>query len=264
MTHEGLYADPLCLDHDLPMVTGDAVAHALRKFRLALQGGKDWEWLAMAVRRSLALAEGNKGDGPERTSDADIRDELKRLAGSAESTWLQLVKCDGAARSRLWDFAGKRWDGEGATDIGDGLFIVEPPEYRRFNAALAELDWLSGFLRQAARATKSQRGPWNSSEKKTRRIERGRYLAPVFEAAFGKRVTANNWPSDARNREATPFMKFYDAMVRLAFGGVEATNLSEVVAAACQFHRVNPVLFAEGVIPGLDDVGRISTPPAPR
>lgn len=239
------------MDHMLPAVTPEAVANALTGFSLPLLPGRDMDWLAMAVRRSLAISIPNVSDGPERTSNADIRGELERLAALAGSTWLEIFQCDHAAESRLWDHALHHWNGEGGTDIGDGMVMGEPSDYRRFMAAVAELDWLSNFLREAAKATESQRGPWRQSEEKRLRLQRGQYLAPIYEAAFGRPVSANNFPTDARIREQTPFMDFYGRMVTLAFGARETANLTQVVKATCQLHRQFPVEFAEGIIPGL-------------
>ncbi len=238
-------------DHMLPAVTPEAVGSALAGFALPLSAGRDVDWLAMAVRRSLAISMPNVSDGPERTSNADIRGELERLATLAGATWLELFQCDHAADSRLWDHAWHHWDGEGGTDIGDGMVVGEPSDYRRFKAAVAELDWLASFMREAAKATESQRGPWRQSEEKRLRVQRGQYLAPIYEAAFGQPVSANNFPTDARIKAQTPFMDFYARMVTLAFGARETANLTEVVKAACQLHRQLPAEFAEGIIPGL-------------
>lgn len=240
-------------DHILPMVTREAVAVALEGFALSLLPGRDMDWLAIAVRRSLAITIRNGSDGPERTSNADIRAELERLSGLAGSTWLELFQCDHAANSRLWDHAWRHWDGDGdgGADISGGIVVGEPSDYRRFEAAVAELEWLAGFMREAANATESQRGPWRQSEEKRLRVERGQYLAPIFEAAFGQSVSANNFPNDARHKAPTAFMDFYRRMVVLAFGARETVNLAEVVKAACQLHRQHPAQFAEGIIPGL-------------
>lgn len=238
-------------DHMLPEVTPDAVASALAGFALPLLPGKDMDWLAMAVRRSLAISMPNISDSPERTSNTDIRAELERLAALAGATWLELFQCDHAADSRLWDYAWLHWDGEGGTAVGEGMARGEPSEYRRFKAAVAELDWLASFMREAAKATASQRGPWRQSEEKGLRVERGQYLAPIFEAAFGQPVSANNFPTDARIRAQTPFMDFYGRMVTLTFGARETANLTEVVKAACQLHRQRPAEFAKEIIPGL-------------
>lgn len=242
---------PDILDSFLPVVTPEAVATAMNGFALSLRPERDLDWLATAVRRSLAISIRFSRNSPERTSNADIRAALERLAGLVESTWLELFQCNDAADCRLWEHAWQHWDGQGGADCGDGKVMGEPSDYRRFKAAVAELDWLASFMREAAKTTESQRGPWRQSEEKRLRVERGQYLALIFEAAFGQPVSANNYPNDARHKASTPFMDFYSRMVGLTFGPRENSNLTEVVKAACQLHRQKPAQFADGIIPGL-------------
>lgn len=237
-------------DLGLVKVTPDAVAKALEGFALPLQQGRDEKWLATAVQRALGISRPARGDGPDRTSNADIRIELERLAGLASATWRELFECSEAVDYRVFTIAWRHWDGSGATDIGEGITLGEPSNYRRFKAAVAELDWLAGFLRQVAVETASKRGPWRQSEKRWMRIERGQFLAPIFEAAFGQPVSANNYPNDV-HKAPTAFMDFYQRMVTLAFGARETVNLSEVTKEACRLHRKDPVQFAAGLIPGL-------------
>lgn len=231
-------------DHMLPTVTTEAVEACLTGFALQLAPGKDMVWLATAVRRAFGISMRNISDGPDRASNAKVRRELKRLTGLADGLWQELFNCDHAADQQIWTVAWRRWDGEGGN-------VGEPSEYRRFRAAVQELDWLAGYLRLAAGQMERQRGPWRDTERKWLRIQRGQYLALIFEAAFGKRATANNYGSDARHTSPTPFMAFYKSMIELAFGPRETTNYSEVAKAACKRHREAPAQFAEGVIPGL-------------
>jgi hypothetical protein len=104
-------------DYSLPMMAQDAVNSALQGFALPLLAGRDLDWLAMAVRRSLAITVDSISDGPERTSNLVIRTELERVANLAESTWLQLFQLDHAADSRLLEFAYDHWDGEGGPTL---------------------------------------------------------------------------------------------------------------------------------------------------
>lgn len=237
-------------DHMLPAVTPDAVASALAGFALPLSPGRNMDWLAMAVKRSLAISLPDISDSPERTSNADIRDELERLAALAGSTWLELFQCNQAADSRLFDDAWHRWDGESGVEVGDGIAMREPSDYRRFKAAIAELDWLAGFMERAASATEVPRKQWRNPERKALRIKRGQCLAPVFEAAFKQSVSANNWPS-GKDRNPTAFMDFYGRMIALAFGENATPNISGVLKAACRLHRQQPTQFADDSIPGL-------------
>lgn len=238
-------------DHFLPMVTPDAVAAALDGFALALLPGRDIDWLAMAVRRSLAISIPNVSDGPERTSNAEINAELKDLASDLRKIWQKIFECSRATDDRLWTVAWRRWDGEGGETVSDGMVMGQPLEYRRFKAAVAEMDWLAGFMQLAAEETPSPQGDWRGKERKWIRITRGQFLAPIFEAAFGELVSANNYPNDARHASMTPFMDFYSRMVTLAFSARETTNLAEVVKEACKRHRQQPAQFADGLIPGL-------------
>lgn len=172
-------------DHLLPNVTPQTVRNALADFALPLLPERDFDWLAMAVRRSLAISLPNVSDGPERTSNADIRGELKRLAALAGSTWLELFQCEQAAESHLWDYAWHHWNGEGGTDVGDGLVMGEPSDFRRLRSAVAELDWLAGFMERAASATEVPRKQWKNPERKALRIQRGRDLAPSLKQLSG-------------------------------------------------------------------------------
>lgn len=237
--------------HLIPTVTEEAVTETLAGFSLPVLPGKGSAWLSTAVRRSLAITIRDRGDGPSRPSNLEIRIEMDRLASSVEATWLDLQKRGAAVESRLWDQAWNSCEGKAGMEIADGVFIGQLPDHRRFNDALIELEWLGRFIREATRTTKSQSGPWRMSEEKRIRIERGQMLAPVYEATFGKAVTANNYPNDPRHKKQTPFMDFYGRMVSLAFGDREKANLAEVVKAACKLHREMPVQFGVGVIPGL-------------
>lgn len=240
----------LARDHWLSQITRETVAAALKDFALPLQNGREVDWLALAVRRALAISIRSRGDGPERTSSADIKHELERLAELARGTWNEFFECDVTVDHRLWTVAWRNWDGEGGQSVG-GLMLGEPSDYRRFKAAVGELDWLARFVAQAAKETAPPRGSWRSFERKALRIERGQYLAPVFEAAFGQEVSANNWHSDARQKKPTPFIEFYLILVGLAFQEKATPDISDVLKTACRRHREQPAQFGEGLIPGL-------------
>lgn len=243
-------------DHLLPKFTQEALEHELASFALPMLPNRNMAWLTVVTRRALAISMRHVGDGPQRMSPTDIRAELERLAGLTSATWLDLFQCHGEVESRLWDHAWKHWDGEGGTEIEEGVVIGAPSMHVRYKAAIRELDWLSGFLLEAARETKAKRGPWRSSEERQIRLERALYLAIIFEAAFGQKVTANNWRADgwrgdAYSKAKTPFMDFYQRMVKIAFDEEATPDLSGVLKDACRQHKVRPARFAQGVIPGL-------------
>ena len=241
---ESEFASFLSGEDSLSHMTSDAVTQKMQGFRLSLRAGRDEEWLAMAARRALAISQPNPSDGPGRMSNASIRRELDRRAEMAQSTWVELFNHQDEVDFQLHDLAWQLWDGE---DIAEGAL----PVYSRYRAAVRELEWLAGLLRDAAKRVESQRGPWVQAEVKRMRIERAQYLAPVFEAAFDAKVTANGFPSDARHLEPTPFMDFYQRMVAIAFDEERTMDLSGVLKEACRLHRGHPVQFSEGIIPGL-------------
>jgi hypothetical protein len=148
MTLESFFAR----DDLLPLVTAETVSDELRGFPLQCRYSMDW--LAIAVRRSLAATIPNASDAPERQSNRDTKIELQQLAARAGKAWLAIQRRSGAADSTAWDYAwhNSPLEGEG-TDIGDGIVIGNPTAYGRFHAALAELDWLSQFLGSAAKAS---------------------------------------------------------------------------------------------------------------
>lgn len=234
-------------DHVLPWVTPEAVALALDGFSLQLSSSRTIDWLAMAVRRALGNTARRTGDGPRRPSNSEIRAELTRLAEAVQAAWGKVFDRSEASDSRLWDHAFRHWEGVNALATSDDPGFA----YNRFRTALADLDWMSGFLRAAAQETEPQRGAWRRAEERRIRVERGQYLAPVFEATFGEAVTANNWPSDARHSAPTPFMDFYQRMVALAFAEQATPDLSGILKAASRLHRNEPVEFVQGAIPGL-------------
>jgi hypothetical protein len=154
-------------EDQLPQVTAEALEGRLRQLPFGLQEGRDWEWLAMLVRRALALSLPDTRDGPERDSNGEIRDDLLRLSGLASDTWLQLFDPADSVDSHLYWFALSRWDGLGGEDVGNGMVLGDPADFVRFRAALAELDWVSSFLRDAAKSLPKQTGPWRASEQKS-------------------------------------------------------------------------------------------------
>jgi hypothetical protein len=236
----------LGLDTHLPHITAESAKKALSGFALSLTAARDMDWLAMAVRRALAICDKSRLRNPKRTSNAEIRVELQRLAKLAEAFYLEFSRFDPETDSALWLHAARHWDGD--------LFVAGIDSsfgHTRMMEVIDEIKWIGLFLRDTADSVKTQRGPWKHSEQKRQRVKYGTHLAIVYEAAFGQPVSANNFPTDARIKAQTSFMDFYGRMVTLAFGKHETANLTEVVKAACQLHRQRPAEFAEGIIPGL-------------
>ena len=245
---EDEFASFLSGESQLSHMTEEAVADKLKAFRLQLSEGRDMAWLAMAARRALAISIPDHSDGPERMSNAEMQKKLEQLTEVVQSTWRQLFELDWAVDSYLWQHA---WGDESDQYDENGMMIGNPGPIDRYNAAINELDWVASFLRNAAKNVQQQKGAWKRSELKRLRVVRGLYLATVFEAAFGTRPTANNFPSDARHKAPTAFMEFYEHMVVLAFGNGAKLDMSGVVKEVCRKHAEFPAQFADGLIPGL-------------
>lgn len=222
-------------DHYLPHVTPEAVAEALNGFEVPCR--YSMEWLAVAVRRALACTMRNIEDMPGRQSNADTRKELERLGKRAGKLWLAMFEgMSQPARDAVFDYAFRQWEGEGGTDIGDGLVIGEPALHRDFTVAVRSLDWLSGFLQLAAKDIESQPPRWTEAEWREIRIERAQYLAPVFQTATGV-------------NGLTGLGDFYQRMVWLAFDEGDIPDFEALIGEARRRHVQAPCSFTPGVIP---------------
>jgi hypothetical protein len=230
------------LDGMLPAVTPEAVMQALKgDKRLSLTQGRDWDWLAMSVRRALAIAQrygADHPDEPERASDKQVRDKLRAVAEAA-SPLAQLL----ASLSHCRQTVGM------VQEYGDAA-------HDRLTAAASEVAWVMHFAERAAKAIEVPRKQLLSPERKEMRIDWARHLAPVFEIAFGQRVTAANntvTTNDLARIQLSPFQFFYLNMAEVAFGsaGRADTDIVGVTKAARTKHRRQPVIFAAGIITGI-------------
>lgn len=228
------------LDDLLPLVTAETVRNALSPDkRLRLAPGRDWEWLAVAVRRALAIAQRYGSDNPDSSdwvSGKEVRNELLALTAKAGPLAQQLAALSPQAVDAVQEY-------------GDAA-------YARLAAAANEIAWLMHFAEQAAKSIEVPRQQVLSPVRKEMRIDWARHLAPVFESAFGQKVTAAN-RADTTNElvrnDLSPFQSFYLRMAEVAFGKVAraGTGIVDVTKAARCKHREQPVIFSEGLIPGL-------------
>jgi len=239
---------------DKPPVHDGVETNGWKGFPLKLVEGRDNEWLANAVKRAVAVTITDTGPrsylkasyGRGRDSNLEVKQELERLAklvrkarsGAklAHKAWSVMFKRSDAVDSRLYDHAWDTWDGKGGIDTGDGV-AGTPPDYTRFEAAVNELEWLAGFLKNAALATEGQGVRWRESVERKLRIERGQLLAFVFEAAYGKGISINNWPTDSKAKSPTPFMHFYQQVVGLFLGETETKDLPRILKEARKLKR---------------------------
>lgn len=236
------------LPDPLSHITPEAVGEKLQGFSLELQIGRDLEWLAMAIQHALSRTIPSDNDNLFRKDNKDIRSELDNASKIVSAARAAISRPSPAADQRLWNFSWQHSCLEGR-EIGSGVVMGEPSDYLRFKRALAELEWLDSFLKRGAEETVV---PAGRPKTNPTRILRGRYLAPIFEAAYGRKVTANNWGTgDDRHKSMTPFMDFYKRVMSLSFDEHENSNLSQVTKAVSKLHRQQPVEFGQDVIPRL-------------
>jgi hypothetical protein len=220
-------------------LTEQAVTDVLDGF--PLQPNQSMAWLARAIQGALYASLHNASDGPERQSNADTRKELEKLASRASELWLAIQQRSDAADSAAWDFAFRNWSGDGPMD-GD----PQAP-WNRFNAALAQLEWLARFMRGAAEAQSSQAPKWRQTERREQRICRAQCLSPIYETAFGVEPTVNTWLGN----DGGPWRDFYQRIVAFAFGEQATPDWEGVLDEARRRDRAQRVTFAPGVIPDI-------------
>lgn len=223
-------------------LTEAAVVEALDGF--PLQPMQGMAWLARAIQGALYVSLANATDGPERQSNTDNKAELERLSQGALKLWGKLAQRSDGADSALWDFAWRRWDGEGGKQV-DGVSIGEPSDYKAFGQAVRQLEWLAAFMLEAAKTQPAQAAKWRQAERREIRVWRAHCLSPIFETAFGVEATINTWPGN----DGGHWRDFYQRIVALAFGEKATPDWEGVLDEARRRHKAHNVTFADGVIP---------------
>ncbi len=216
-------------DHMLPSVTAEGVKDALAGFPVPFQKGRDWDWLALAVRRALAFAIPHSSESPDRPPDVHTRDELGKLAVQLAQMECDILGRSHAADDMLWNHAFRHWEGMNA------LAADRDPNfgYNRFQAAVGHIEWLKNYFLHAAKAVRVQRPRWREAEWRELRIRRGQVLLPIFEAAF-------------ETSQANHFALFYQSMVWLAFPEAEPDipDLEAIVSEMRRRHAHEPYVFS--------------------
>jgi hypothetical protein len=230
-------------DPGLARVTPESITAALKDFPLPLSPARDTEWLAICVRRALAIAMPSNEERPDRNTNRELRATFRGQADLAAELYQSLSERSHILDGVMFDYAVSRCFAE-----EDGT-MIGPSFYARLESAIDSVEWLSTLIRNAGDAIETQSGPWRTAEERKLRVYKGQLLAAIFEAAFGHPPTANNYPSDSRHSRPTPFMDFYQAIVALAFGERQTPNLADVLKEACRFHKTFPVQFADGLMP---------------
>lgn len=223
-------------------LTEAAVAAALDGFEL--QPRRSLSWIARAVQGALYASMRSADERADRLSNTEIRDELLKLGADCSKLWLRVAERSSEADGAIWDSAFRAWvasdDDLHAAELG------EPTDYKAFNEAVAQLDWLSSYLRRAAGTLEPQPPNWRRAEYREERILRAQFLSPIYEEAFAAEPTINTWPTA---KSLGPWADFYQRIVALAFGERATPNLEAVLDEARRRDKSHRVSFGPGVIP---------------
>lgn len=218
-------------DGHLPHLTRKELQAALFEFPISFTADRDLDWLTDAVRTAMEYSVVDEPYGPERKSNVELRNDIESIGRHVENLIHALN-----ARGYQLDLHLK-W---AATCIAEG---DGPTPYGKMIDILDGLHDLLPLIEAAYLYLEEQAGPWRQSERKFWRIERGVRLAAIYQEAFGKLPTSNNYPNDPRHKAPTPFMEFYTRLISLSFGARETVNLAEVTKAACKIYRGDPLRY---------------------
>lgn len=220
------------LDEILPDVTLEAVAKAMLGFPLPLADGWDMLRLTTVVRRVLAsaprperlLTNGHR-KSPYFIERNSLQTTARKAAGLAKAMRAIQLRTGGRviARNLLRGAAGNRKPGD-------------VQAMQRYNDIVRELDWLTSFLGEVASDIPKPSPKWEAAADRDWRIHVGWGLAAVYVAAFARSPRAHKSESDD-----TPFMKFFQRMMALAFElGGGGPDFKAIAIAACKRHRDEP------------------------
>ncbi len=155
--------------------------------------GERSDWAESVLRRhamsGVDFGKATDLDGlPSETIPADA---LDRLDASKDSWWV-----DGSKRS-----------------------AAISPQWATFRSWANGIPDMASFIRDAANRLCSPVDPprWRDSERRKQRIRFANEVAPVFEEAFGRDATVNNWVDDAGNPSGGPWPDYFNRIACLAF-----------------------------------------------
>lgn len=217
--------DPAALDR-FASVTADALADALDGFPLCLPTERSLDWLARALRKTLALATPlGIALGDNAQVNTITRANLTRAAAKLDKA--------AAALKELTDL-----------DLADVVRVMAlgPLGAPSFRSMPAELEYISDSFREVARRLYIVQGPARAAAARELAVRRAFYLAPVFELAFGVKATANDYP----DADPGPWPDFFSRVIYAATGD-RVADLRKVLKEARSRHlaRQGPLAYAE-------------------
>ena len=229
----------------LDRISPEAVAEALEGF--ALRSTQPLGLLSKAIREALRMSmmmsrdvswrtssdfnrKGPRG-GPDRQSNAETKKELTDLAKRASALAKKLTERSPEADQVLWLHAF--WNNPNERQS-------QPSEHLEFLGVVAQLDWLTRYLSDAAAGIEKQPARWVDAERREQRIFHAMFLAGVFEWAYEKPATVTSWREDMEG----PWPDFFQRIMALASDDEPKTpNLENVLHEARRRQKDSGVLF---------------------
>lgn len=159
-------------------LTTEALAEAIDGFPLSLSPGRDLDWLAHALRKTIALATPvGIAVGDKAQPNAVTRANLTRAAVKIEKA--------AAALKQLSDL-----------DLVPVVRAMEstPRGAPSFRLMPAEFEYVADAFRTVARSLHIAQGPTRAAAARELAVRRAFYVAPLFEMAFATKATVNDYP----------------------------------------------------------------------
>lgn len=227
----------------LKHINPESVEVALNGFQLATK--KSSAWMATGVLSAMFIAAGAGTEIEDYPGKSAVLNELSALAHHLEAFWKSYGERSDWAESVLRRHAMRCVDLGNHTapdepqpdtnptgpidnlDAGKGSWWVDgskttaavAPEWASFRSWANGIPEMASFMREAANRLLNRGDPprWRDSERRKQRISFANELAPVFEEAFGRDATVNNWTDDAGVPNGGPWPDYFNRIACLAF-----------------------------------------------
>lgn len=228
-------------------VTVTSVEQALDGFTLTSE--KDIRWMVAQIRHSQFCTIGiaDRFDGYPGLQT--VRRELQTIAKSIERTRAAFNARTEWAESILrrfnylsdkenkeapnWTesheaFVKDWWNG------GNEILRAGSAQWTKFDDIVKGLAFAQEFIEKAAEQLCSRDDPprWKDGERRKDRVAFAVWLSAVFETAYGRPATFNNWPDEDGKPRHGPWADFYVRISRLVFKSSNIPDVAGVLKAA--------------------------------
>ncbi|QLC22074.1 hypothetical protein HFP51_07710 [Parasphingopyxis sp. CP4] len=236
-------------------ITPESVEFALRDFELPTE--RSSRWLAGSIRKAFFCSIGTEEEIDEYPGQHAVRREIQSIADAianaktlfaARSSWAESV----FRQYSRYDDQDERLDTElpksiefDALDrldaVKKGCWVESSKEiasgsadWRKFRRMVCGMLELEDYMRAASDALCNRDDPprWRSAEKRKRRLAFARELALIFEKAYGREATINNWPDENGEPRLGPWANFFNRIACLTLRIEKVPNLTGLLKEA--------------------------------